>query len=574
MTLKISAARRAALAGAYASVLLAGVAAMPAVYAAEVTGDRIVKADSEPQNWLTNNRDYTAQRFSPLDTINKTNASGLKLLYSVALNNLVPNYTESTPLAEDGFLYLTDTWGVVYKIDATSGDVGRIVWSMDPGQEKASQANRGVALAGDFVISVANGPARLIASSKETGEVMWEKDVTGDTPRVELTGAPLLVNGKILVGAAGGDAGTRTWLAAYDVATGDEIWKKYNIPAPGEPGSETWTDGNNAWETGGGAMYTTGSYDPAKNQLYWGTGNPVPPYDPSVRAGDNLFTNSVLSRNPDTGDMNWYFQYTPNDAWDYDESGTHILFTSGDQTLITHSGRNGFLYTFEADNGLFLKAEPYAEGINWTKGIDPKTGKPLEYDSAQQLQTYSVETHRTADEPTKRACPANVGGNNFWPSTLSRKTNLIYIPAITGCVEYTTDPAKHTVELGFGGGGYVVNERLESELIAADPVSGEIKKRVQLKYPNYSGALSTAGGLVFTALMDGTLIAFDDETLDEVWKINVGVGFTAPPMTFAVGDKQYIAIASGLSGSARGKLRMTPELAEQRNSAMLFVFGL
>ena len=282
--------RRAALACVSVTALLS--AGLPAAFAADVTGERIVNADKEPQNWLTNNRDYTAQRFSPLDAINKDNVSGLHLLYSVALNNLVPNYTESTPLAEDGFLYLTDTWGVVYKIDATAGDVGRIVWTMDPGQEKASQANRGVALAGDLVISVANGPARLIGSSKETGEVMWEQDLTGDTPRVELTGAPLLVNDKILVGAAGGDAGTRTWLAAYDVKTGEEIWKQYNIPAPGEPGSETWTDGNNAWETGGGAMYVTGSYDPATNLTYWGTGNPVPPYDPTVRPGDNLFTNS------------------------------------------------------------------------------------------------------------------------------------------------------------------------------------------------------------------------------------------------------------------------------------------
>jgi len=571
MRLMSSNVRRAALACVSVSVLLSGIA--PAM-AADVTGDRIANADSEPQNWLTNNRDYSAQRFSPLDAINKDNVSGLHLLYSVALNNSVPNYTEATPLAEDGFLYVTDTWGVVYKIDATAGNYGRIVWTMDPGQEAASQANRGVALAGDLVISVANGPSRLIGSSKETGEVMWEQDLTGDTPRVELTGAPLLVHDKILVGAAGGDAGTRTWMAAYDAKTGEELWKQYNIPAPGEPGSETWKDDHNAWETGGGAMYVTGSYDPATNQTFWGTGNPVPPYDPTARPGDNLYTNSILSRDPDTGDLNWYFQYTPNDAWDYDEEGTHILFTSGDKTLITHSGRNGFLYTFEANDGTFLKAEPYMEGINWTAGIDPKTGKPVEYSADQDLQTYNIETNRTEAEPTKRACPANVGGNNFWPSTLSPKTNLLYIPAITGCVEYTTDTTKHTVEAGFGGGGYVVDERLESELVAADPVSGEIKKRVQLKYPNYAGAMSTAGGLVFTALMDGSLIAFDDETLDEVWRFNTGVGFTAPPMTFAVDGKQYIAITSGLSGSARGKLRMTPELAEQRNAAMLYVFGL
>ncbi len=562
----------------YLGILLGAVFAVPAASAADVTSDRIVKADSEPQNWLSNNRDYTSQRFSPLDAINKDTVKGLKLAFSVSLNNQAPNYTESTPLAEDGFLYLTDTWGVVYKIDATQGTVGRIVWTMDPGQEKPSIANRGVALADNLVISVANGPARLIGTDKDTGEVLWEKDITGDTPRVEMTGAPLLIKDKIIVGAAGGDAGTRAWMAAYDVATGDEVWKEYNIPAPGEPGSETWGGTNNAWETGGGGMYVTGSYDPEHDLTYWGAGNPVPMFDPSYRPGDNLYTNSVLARNPDTGKLNWYFQYTPNDAWDYDEEGTHILFKGSlngeEQTLLTHSGRNGFLYTFGANNGQFLKAGAYMDGINWTAGIDVKTGKPVDYDPNKQIQTYAGTATRTDADPTKRACPSIAGGNNFWPSTLSPKTKLIYIPAMTGCVDVTTDTTMHSVDKGWSGGSYVVSERLESSLVAADPLTGQIKKKVQLDYPNYAGALSTAGGLVFTALTDGSIIAFDDETLEEVWRANVGVGFTAPPMTFAVGDKQYIAIASGLSGPARGKLRMTPELAEQRNAAMLFVFGL
>lgn len=576
MTLR-SPGRASLLAYVSAAALLAS-AGM--AVAADVTGERIAASDSEPQNWLSNHRDYTAQRYSPLDMINKDNVKGLKLAYSVVLNNNAPNYTESTPLAEDGFLYLTDTWGVVYKIDATAGNVGRVVWTMDPGQEKPSIANRGVALVGDMVVSVANLPARLIASNKDTGEVIWEQNITGDTPRAEMTAAPLLVKDKIIVAAAGGDAGSRSWMAAYDPATGNELWRAYSIPAPGEPGSETWGGDTNAWETGGAGMYVTGSYDPETDLVYWGTGNPVPMFDPSYRPGDNLYTNSVLARKPDTGELDWFFQYTPNEQWDYDEEGTHILFQAAvdgeEQTLLTHSGRNGFLYTFGAKEGNFLKANAYMEGINWTAGIDPKTGKPVEYDPAKsaEVQTYAAAATRTAENPTAPACPTIAGGNNFWPSTLSPKTSTIYIPAMTGCVEVTTDTTMHSVESGFTGGAYVVSERLESEMVAADPVTGEIKKRVQLKYPNYSGALSTAGGLVFTALTDGTVMAMDDETLDIVWEMNVGIGFTAPPMTFAVDGKQYVAIASGLSGPARGKLRMTPELAEQKNAAMLFVFGL
>jgi alcohol dehydrogenase (cytochrome c) len=573
--------QRAALAGISASVLLAGIAAIvPAAQAADVTAQRIINADKEPQNWLTNNRDYNSDRYSPLKTINTSNVKNLKLLYSVALNNASPNYTEGTPLAEDGYLYLTDTWGMVYKIDARSGTVGRIVWTMDPGQEAPSQANRGVALAGNIVVSIANGPPRLIGTNKDTGEELWEQNISAGEPHLEITGAPLFVNNEILVGAAGGDAGARDWLAAFDAKTGKQLWKQYNVPAPGEKGSQTWADKINAWQTGGGAMYVTGSYDPKTNITYWGVGNPVPPYDPLVRPGDNLYTDSIMARNPDTGALAWTFQYTPNDGWDYDESGTHILFDGKlggkEQTLLTHSGRNGFLYTFAAQDGKFLKAEPYMNGINWTKGINPQTGKPLEYDPSKSEghQTYAAAAARSAGDLTKPACPANVGGNNFWPSTLSGKTHMLYIPAITGCVTVTTNPAQHTAALGFGGGGYVVDQRLESDLVQADPVTGKIINRTHLKYPNYAGALSTGGGLVFTALEDGSVLAFDDKTLKQVWQFNTGVGFTAPPMTFSVGGKQYIAITSGLSGSARGKLKMTPELSEQRNAAMLYVFGL
>jgi alcohol dehydrogenase (cytochrome c) len=546
--------------------------------AADVTGDRIENAASEPGNWLTNNHDYTSQRYSQLDEINKDNVKGMRLAFATPLNNSVPNYTESTPLAEDGFLYFTDVWGIVYKVDAHPDNAGRIVWTMDPGQEKSSIANRGVALAGDLVVSVANGPARLIGSNMETGEVMWEQNITGDTPRVEMTGAPMLVGDKIIVGAAGGDAGTRTWLAAYDAKTGEEVWKKYNIPAPGEPGSETWKGDNNAWQTGGGGMYVTGSFDPDTNLTYWGAGNPVPMFDPSYRPGDNLYTNSVLARDPDTGELAWYFQYTPNDQWDYDEEGTHILFKDDsdgqERTLLTHSARNGFLYTFAANNGQFLKANAYFDGINWTDGIDPKTGKPVEYDSSKDIQTYAAAATRSSDGETKPACPSIAGGNNFWPSTYSQRTKSIYIPSMTGCVDVTTDTSKHSTDAGFNGGKYVVNERLESALVKSDPVTGEVQKTIQLAYPNYAGALSTAGGLIFTALTDGSVLAFDDETLDQLWKINMGVGFTAPPMTFEVDGKQYVAIVSGLSGPARGKLRKTPELIEQRNAAMLFVFSL
>ena len=549
-------------------------------FAADVTPDRLLNPDKEPQNWLMNHRSYDAQRFSPLARINKDNVKGLKFAYAVPLGGTQGReFIEATPLAEDGFLYITDSYGVLYKIDATAGDVGRIVWRMDPKQER-QVANRGAAFWGNYVISPASAPARIVATDKATGKVAWESNVS-DAERVTITGAPLAIKDKIVIGASGGDGGARDWMAALDAATGKLLWRKYTIPAPGEPGSETWKDKNNAWQTGGGAVWVTGSYDPDTNQTLWGVGNPVPMMDARTRPGDNLFTNSLVSWDPDTGKMNWYFQYTPGDMWDFDEVGTHILFertvNGQPRKLVTHSARNGFVYTMERNNGAMVGAKPYVD-VNWTKGIDQKTGKPLDYDPNKDVQSYSGLANPTSDAPIKKVCPTRIGGNNYFPSSYSPKTQLLYIPAVTACELVTNDKtigAKRN-EGWFvrTGGGYKVDGRYESNLTAVDPVTLETKMNVHLPYPNYSGALTTAGGLVFVALLDGTVAAFDDTTLEPLWKINMGSGFGAPPMTFEVNGKQYLAIASGPSGTSRTKLLATPELNEQRSATVLYVFSL
>jgi alcohol dehydrogenase (cytochrome c) len=562
------------------TLLLAGTAvlAISPAGAADVTADRLANADKEPQNWLMNHRTYDAQRYSPLDKINKANVKALKLAYALAIGGTAANENlQSTPLAEDGFLYIVDQWGVVYKVDVRSGDMARIVWRMDPGQEKLPLSNRGAALWGNLVISTANYPARVIATDKDNGKVVWETNLH-DQPDVQLTAAPLAVKDKIIVGAAGGDRGVRDWIAALDGKTGKLVWRKYVVPAPGEPGSETWKDKNNAWQIGGGAMWITGSYDPATNQVIWGTGNPVPMFDPTYRPGDNLFTNSMISWNPDSGNMNWYFQYTPGDHWDYDEAHTHILIdgqiAGQARKLITHSGRNGFLYTFERSNGQTLLAKPYVENINWTAGIDQKTGKPVDYDPNKEIQTYNGKMNQTLAEPTKTLCPSMSGGNNYWPAAYSPKTGLMYIPAMSSCNEVSLDPKLSNKAGDWKGATFRNIERNESDMIVADPLTGEVKKKLRIPYPNNSGALATAGGLVFTGFTDGSFVAYDDTTLEPMWKINVGTGFNAPPMTFEVGGKQYVAILSGLSPITKRRHTHTPELREMRNQTMLFVFGL
>jgi alcohol dehydrogenase (cytochrome c) len=562
-----------------ACVLLAGTAA---VRAADVTYERLL--NPEPQNWLTHHRDYAAQRHSPLDAINKSNVKTLRLAFAVPLGGKSAGESlEATPLVDDGFMYMVDSWGVVYKIDVRSGSTGTIVWKMDP-KEANQDRNRGVALWGNLVISVTGYEGRVVATDKESGQVAWEKNLT-DQADIELTAAPLALKDEILVGGSGGDRGLRGWLAALDPKSGEVKWKTYSIPAPGEPGSETWKDKVNAYQTGGGSFYGTGAYDPGNNLTYWGSGNPVPAYDSSFRPGDNLYTSSAIAFNAGSGKITWWHQYTPNDDRDYDETGAHVLIDTKingeDRKILSHAGRNGFTYSFDRLSGQFLKATQHVKTLTWTKGIDPKTGKPIDYDPARDVQIYNEGAATLADKATRQICPSITGGTNFWPVSYSRKTGYLYIPAYEGCGKVTVDASAH-VKGKFNGGAPGPDGPITSSITMLDPVSGEIKKRAELPYPNSSGTLSTAGGLVLTALLDGTIVALDDQTLDELWRFNVGTGVNAAPMTYAVNGKQYIAVSSGVccvrpSGQISNSLssvKRNPDLRNQSNATVLYVFGL
>ena len=444
----ISAIRKAMLAG---SVIMA---AFPAA-AAEVTPQRLLNADKEPQNWLMNHRNYNGQRFSPLGQINKDNVGSQVRLCGRARRHRRQRVQRGNAACRGRLSLHQDSWGTVYKIDGTSGDAGRIVWRMEPKQER-QEANRGVALWGNLVISVANFPARVIATDKDSGQVVWQMNVSFEQPAAQITGAPLPISERLIIGASGGDSGVRDWIAALDAATGKLLWRKYTIPAPGEPGSETWKGTNNSWQTGGGALWVTGTYDPETNQTIWGTGNPVPMFDPTYRPGDNLFTNSATSWDPETGKLNWYFQYTPGDMWDYDAVGTHILIDAvvdgQPRKLVTHSARNGFLYTMDRHNGQIVVAKPYTE-VTWTKGIDQKTGKPVDYDPRATSRFIPASPIRRRPSG-KKACPTHVGGNNYWPSSYSPQTGLVYIAGQTGCDYMTIDTRAAHKQKGWNGGSY------------------------------------------------------------------------------------------------------------------------
>jgi alcohol dehydrogenase (cytochrome c) len=277
--------------------------------------------------------------------------------------------------------------------------------------------------------------------------------------------------------------------------------------------------------------------------------------------------------------MNWYFQYTPGDMWDYDAAGTHILVdgevAGQPRKLVIHSGRNGFFYALERTNGQPLLATPYVATITWTKGIDQKTGLPIDYDPTKDIQVYSGQQAMTLTDRTKKLCPSFLGGNNYWSASYSRRTKLLYIPSASSCNQTTFDPdAGRNVDRTILGGVPKYIERNESDIVVVDPLNGEVKRKLHKPYPNNSAALTTAGGLLFTGLIDGSFAAYDDVSLEQLWEVNVGVGFNAPPMTFEVGGKQYVAILTGLSRFTKFQLENTPELREMRNQTMLFVFGL
>jgi alcohol dehydrogenase (cytochrome c) len=588
--------RRVSLVAILSSFLAA--TALTPVRAGDMTFDRALQVDKEPHNWLLHHGNYAGHRFSALKDINTDNVKNLKLVYSVALGGFESGgrykfgNLEGTPIVEDGVMYVTDGWGSVYAIDVTSGRKGVFKWKMDPGTDRAWAGdvaccgvnNRGVALWKDKVISVTLD-GRLIAINKATGEVVWERKVADPAIGETLTIAPLVIRDLAIVGAAGGEFGIRGYIDATDLNTGQQAWRTFTIPGAGEPGNETWKDGKDRWKHGGGSVWETATYDRDTNTIYQGIGNAGPDWDPEYRPGDNKWAASVIALNPDDGKIKWGFQYTPNDPYDFDEISEHPLIdvkiNGEDRKLVVHAARNGFYYALDRVNGSFVAGRQYVDQLNWTPGLDPKTGRPLNYDPNKDVQTYAQGTTGTRGGGVSRLCPSHFGGKNWEPTAYNPQLSLLYIPSIEGCNGIETVEQKDMVDQGgtvkwrerFTGGGQKTTSRLYGSLKAVDPATGETKAALKLTYPNYSGALATGGNLVFIGHADGEFTAHDAKTLQQVWSFNVGTGINAPAVSFSAGGKQYIAVLGGSRQSAF-VVGLAPELKNTSTASMLFVFGL
>jgi alcohol dehydrogenase (cytochrome c) len=584
--------------GAFLGSLLIATALTPA-RAADMTTERALNPQREPQNWILHHGNYQGHRFSLLKDINTDTVKDLKPVFTVALSGFQSGgryafgNLEATPIVEDGIMYVPDGWGSVYAIDLTSGKKGVIRWKMDPGTDRAWAGdvaccgvnNRGVALWKDKVISIALD-GRMFSINKATGEVAWERKVADPALGETLTEAPLVVRDLAIVGPAGGEFGIRGYIEATDLNTGKAAWRTYTIPGAGEPGNESWKDGKDRWKHGGGSTWETANYDPDTDTFYQGIGNAGPDWDPEYRPGDNKWAASVLAINAADGKIKWGFQYTPNDPYDFDEISEHPIINARvngeDRKLVVHAARNGFYYALDRINGSFITGKQYVDQLNWTPGLDPKTGRPLNYDPNADVQIYAVGSHGTRANPHSASlCPAHTGGKNWEPSAYNPQLGILYVPSIEGCDFIDTVQQKDFADQGgtvkprerFAGGGTRITQALYGTLKAVDPTTGEIKKSIKLRYPNYSGALATAGNLVFIGNPDGTFSAYDARTLDEVWSFNAGTGINAPPVTYSVNGKQYVAVLVG-SRQSQNVIPYAPELKNTSTASMLYVFGL
>jgi alcohol dehydrogenase (cytochrome c) len=584
-------------AGAWVASLLMATALTP-VGAADMSNERALNPQREPQNWILHHGNYQGHRFSLLKEINTETVKNMRPVFTVALSGFqsggryAHGNLEATPLVEDGIMYVPDGWGSVYAIDLSAGKKGVVKWKMDPGTDRAWAGdvaccgvnNRGVALWKDKVISIALD-GRMFAINKATGEVAWERKIAEPALGETLTIAPLIIRDLAIVGAAGGEFGIRGYIEATDLNTGKAAWRTYTIPGAGEPGNETWKDGKERWKHGGGSVWETATYDADTDTFYQGVGNAGPDYDPEYRPGDNKWAASVLAINPSDGKIKWGYQYTPNDPYDYDEISEHPIINAKingeDRKLVVHAARNGFFYALDRTNGSFVAGKQYVDQLSWTPGLDPKTGKPLNYDPTRDVQVYSPGSHGLRGQGPSHTCPSNSGGKNWEPSAYNPELGLLYVPSVEGCNVIETVEQKDMADQGgtikarerFTGGGTKSPDRRYGSLKAVDPVTGETKAALKLTYPNYSGALATAGNLVFLGHPDGTFSAYDAKSLQEVWSFNVGTGINAPAITYAVNGKQYVAVLVGSRQNAN-IMSVSPELKNTSTASMLFVFAL
>jgi alcohol dehydrogenase (cytochrome c) len=512
---------------------------------AQVTYERLVHAVEEPQNWLTYSGTYSGQRHSSLRQITPANVKGLRLSWVFQAQSL--EKFEATPIVVDGIMYVTQPPNDIVALDAKTG---RLFWIYQYHPSSGVRlccglVNRGLAILGNTLF-MGTIDAHLVAVDAKNGHVLWNNEVADCKLGYTITHAPLIVKDKVVVGTGGGEYGTRALLVAYAATSGKEEWRFYPVPAPGMPGHETWE--GNSWEHGGGSFWVTGSYDAATNLIYWGTGNPGPDWNPDERLGDNLYTDSAIALDGDTGQLRWFFQFTPHDGSDWDSTQVPVLvdldWKGARVKAMLWANRNGFFYVLDRVTGRFLSGHPFVKQ-NWTSGLDGN-GRPIRLPLPEGAPVN----------------PGNQGGTNWYSPSYSPHTGLFYVTAwMDTFATYSRIPAKYESGRRYTGGSYKsplpslhrgpINTWTEQgghgAVLAIDPHTGEKRWGFQTHDVSDSGILTTASDLLFTGGREGYFYALDARSGTLLWRCTVGGTAAAGPITYEVDRKQYIAIAAGHS---------------------------
>lgn len=487
------------------------------------------------ENWLTYHGDYSGKRFSRLAQLDRTNVKRLAARWVYQSEGT--RRQQCTPIVQDGVMYVTAS-NHVYALDARTG---KQLWHyrIQLPQGMNADGNRGVAIL-DQHLFVTTTDARLLSLDARNGGIIWETKVADPEKEHRLTQAPLVVKDRVICGIGYGDWGMRGFLDAYDARTGKQVWRFWTVPKPGERFSETWPANSNAWETGGGATWMTGTYDPESNLIYWGTGNPGPDFYGGGRAGDNLLTNCVIALEAGTGKLKWHFQFTPHDTHDWDAAEVPMLIDAtwkgSPRKLLVEANRNAYFYVLDRLTGEYLLGKQFVHQT-WSRGLDSK-GRP-EVIPGTDPTPQGVEV-----------CPTIVGATNWMSPSYNSSFGLYYVVCQEGCEIYTSSEApfqqgKHNY-MGTGTAS-VPNKPARMVFRALDIRTGE--KRWEYPMPgaevSWGGTLATAGNLVFVGDAAGNLVARDAESGVALWHFYTGNELAASPMTYSVSGKQYVAIASG-----------------------------
>jgi alcohol dehydrogenase (cytochrome c) len=501
-----------------------------------VTDERLLNADKEKDNWLIYSRTYDSQRFSPLDQINTGNVAKLKPKYQISLGSLEGQNV--TPSVNNGTMIVAVSSEYIDSYDLRTGNRNwryEIKVPADATQFACcGKLSKGVALHGDKIYALTLD-ARAIALNAKDGSLVWEKTLEDYKAGYTFTMAPTVVKGKVLAGFAGGEFGIVGQIVALDAATGNEVWKHSTIPQPGEEGYDTW--GKDSAKYGGGAAWLTTSFDPELNLTFWGTGNPAP-WNADMRPGDNLFSNSTIALDADTGKRKWYFQHVPNDAWDWDSMNEKILVNldGGKTKALIDTHKNGFMYVNDRATGKFIKAIEVAH-TDW--GTVNKEGK-MEVKEGKRPGVNIKSTF----------CPSYFGGKDWAHMSYNPATSMAFVPTLDMCVTLhheETTYKKGTMYLGAGG---EISTPGKGELVAVDVQGGKVAWRWPNPSPLQSGsALATAGGVVFVGTLEGDLVALDQKSGKELWKYRTPSGIVGGVMSYGLDGKQYIAVVSGYGGA-------------------------